>query len=120
MEGSVRLKNMRDRLLILQRIKGISRKKLHQFREVDPLLQSIFSLSSNEIHQLLQVPQKKATHIYEQLQLKESILKKIKQDEEIATILTIEDELYPNSLRNVPDEPLVLYTISENSLYLAK
>ncbi len=120
MEGSVRLKNKRDRLLILQQIKGISRKKLHQFRKVDPLLQSIFSLSSHEIHRLLQVPQKKATHIYKQLQLKESILKKIKQDEEIATVLTIEDELYPNSLRNVPDAPLVLYTIGDISLLQAK
>lgn len=115
-KGSVRLKNTRDRLLILQRIKGISRKKLHQLREVDPLLQSIFTLSSNDIHQLLQVPQKKATEIYAQLQQKEKIQQLIKQDEEIAIILTIEDGLYPHSLMNIPDAPLVLYAIGDLSL----
>lgn len=110
------MKQTRDRLLILQRITGLSRQKLHQLREVDPLLTSIFTLSSYDIQDLLHISQQQSTRIYQQLQQKEAIWRQINQDEKIATIITIEDDIYPNTLRNIPDAPLVLYAIGDLTL----
>lgn len=107
---------LRDRLLILQRIQGLSRKKLHQLRKVDPLLTTIFTMSPQEIESFLRLKQQKALHVYQQLQQIDSIQGKIKADEKIATIITIEDKTYPMSLREIPDAPLALYTIGDINL----
>lgn len=110
------LADIRDRLLILSRIKGISRAKLHYLRKVDPYLLSIFSMLPQEIESLLHITPQKATSIVYQLQYIEDIKKSIRQDQLLANIVTIEDETYPEILRNIPDAPLVLYTIGDIQL----
>lgn len=105
------LSNVRERLLILQRTKGLSRTKLHYLRKVDPSLLSIFSFHPLEIQTYLHILPHHAISIYQQLQYKNDIIKTIQQDEKIAHIITIEDDIYPETLRNIPDAPLVLYAI---------
>lgn len=115
-EGSASLRNARDRLLILLRIKGISRRMLQQLRKIDPHLQSIFTSSSKDIQHLFQIPEKKAIHIYRQIQHPEHILRAIEQDKHIASIMTIMDKEYPTALVHIPDPPLALFAIGDQSL----
>lgn len=110
------LKKARDRLLVLLRTKGISRRMLQQIRKMDPQLQSIFNISSKDIHHLLQIPEEKANHIYEQIQYPHETLRAIEQDKQVATIITIMDKTYPTALQSIPDPPLALYTVGDISL----
>ena len=103
--------NVRERLLILSRIRGLSRAKLHYLRKVDPCLSSIFSMLPQEIQSFLHITPQKAVSIVYQLQHQEDIKKTVSHDQLIANIVTIEDEIYPEILRDIPDAPLVLYTI---------
>src|SRR5699024_4115044 len=92
-------------------MRGLSRTKLHYLRKVDPCLSSIFSMLPQEIQSFLHITPQKAVSIVYQLQHQEDIKKTVSHDQLIANIVTIEDELYPEILRDIPDAPLVLYTI---------
>lgn len=110
------MRDVRDRLLILSRINGLSRAELHYMRKVDPLLLSIFSMLPHEMEAFLHVTPHKAISIVRQLQQTEDIKKSIQYDQSLANIITIEDDSYPDTLRNIPDAPLVLYTIGNMQL----
>src|SRR5699024_1744788 len=45
-----------------------------------------------------------------------SFINQIKKEEDNITIITQEDEAYPDSLRDIPDAPLVLYRVGDQTL----
>ena len=108
--------NIRERLLILSRIKGLSRTTLHYLRNMDPSLSSIFSMLPQEIQNFFHISPQQATSIAHQLLHIEEIKKSIHDDQSLANIITIEDAVYPDRLRNIPDAPLVLYSIGDIQL----
>lgn len=110
------MKEVRDRLLILLRTKGVSRRTIQQIRKIDPHLQSIFHLSSIDIHHQFQLSKKKSSHIYQQIQQADSVFQLIEQDKRTTKIITLMDKEYPDSLRSIPDPPLALYAIGDISL----
>ncbi len=108
--------SVRERLLILSRIRSLSRVNLHYIRKIDPYLSSIFSMNPQEIQSFLYITPQKATSIYSQLQQIEQIKHSLQYDQSLANMITIEDNSYPDTLRNIPDAPLVLYFIGDIKL----
>src|SRR5699024_1474325 len=83
----------------------LSRQKIYQLQAYDPTLQTIFNSTPSEVSQLLHIPMKHSISIYH-----------TKKDEDNITIITQEDEAYPDSLRDIPDAPLVLYLVGDQTL----
>lgn len=110
------MKEARDRLLILLRTKGVSRRTIQQIRKIDPHLKSIFHLTSIDIHHLFQISKKKSSHIYQQIQQSNHVFQRIEQDKRVTKIITWMDKEYPVSLRSIPDPPLALYATGDISL----
>lgn len=106
---------IKKRLIHINNCRGITRKMIKRFLQIDSTLQSIYSLSSTDISKRFLIPMKNATLFYSDLH---SILlrEKIQQEMKGCVALTIVDDLYPSALRNIQDPPLVLYLKGDTSL----
>lgn len=109
------MQTKRDRLIFLHRIPMLSRQKIYQLQAYDPTLQTIFNSTPSEVSQLLHIPMKHSISIYQTIR-NSSFINQIKKDEDNITIITQEDEAYPDSLRDIPDAPLVLYLVGDQTL----
>lgn len=81
----------------------------------NPLLDHVYSLSPTQIHTVYQIPYPQACLLYHDLhsnELKQSIY----EDLTHFHVIVITDSDYPVLLKEIPDPPLVLYTIGRLSL----
>lgn len=98
----------RNRLIHMHHCRGITRKKLNLFLQVDPTLQSIYALSPTELQNKFLFTKKQAENFYQDLH-HPMLLQQMKQDLATYTVITIKDENYPKLLKYINDPPLVLY-----------
>ncbi len=106
----------RKRLIYLSRIPLLSRRMIYKIMKYDKTFVSFFTLTPFEISQFLHVTLDNANIIFSQIKDIEKMETKMNIDQKSCTIITIFDETYPPLLKNIPDAPLVLYTIGDTSL----
>lgn len=106
---------IKSRLIHISNCRGITRKTVRRFLQIDPTLQTIYSMSSSAISKAFLIPTKSATLFYSDLH-STSLRQKIKQELKNCITLTFIDESYPNVFRNIQDSPLVLYMKGDMSL----
>lgn len=109
------LQNVRNRLIHIHRLRGITRRMIRQMFQFDPSLQGIYSLSQKQLMNLFSISSDKAVNILRDLH-DQSILHTIKQDLNSYSILTIVDENYPYVLKPIKDPPFVLYALGDVQL----
>src|SRR5690625_3893733 len=88
---------------------------IHQLKQFDESLLTIFSLNPSEISRFFSIPLKKSTNIYQSIQNR-NIKQLLVQDEKSCQIITIYDQEYPPQLKHIPDAPFVLYALGDVSL----
>src|SRR5699024_12578201 len=93
----------------------LSRQKIYQLQAYDPTLQTIFNSTPSEVSQLLHIPMKHSISIYQTIR-NSSFINQIKKDENNIKIITQEDETYADSIRDIPDAPLLLYLEGNQTL----
>lgn len=106
---------IKSRLIHISNCQGVTRKRIRNFLQIDPTLESIYSLSSSAISKTYSIPLKNATLFYSDLHnisLRQTIKNEIKK----CIVLTFIDESYPEVLKNIQDPPLVLYMKGDISL----
>ncbi|MFQ6731132.1 DNA-processing protein DprA [Virgibacillus tibetensis] len=106
---------MRERLIHLQRCRGITRRTIRKILHADPALQQIFHLSSTQLSHLYLLSAKQATRLYSDLH-NQTIKKQIAHDISKFTVITIIDDDYPPVLQTIKDAPIVLYALGNISL----
>lgn len=106
---------LRDRLIYMHQLQGITRKVLRKMLHHDPSLTQFFSLSASQLCQMLQIPHKLADKLYSSIHNEKQILR-LKRDKLHYSIVTVVDECYPPMLKTIKDKPLVLYALGNLSL----
>lgn len=103
------------KIIHILRSEGCTRPLLRKILKNDPLLEVIYTLSTNQISHTYKIPLKRANKFRTDLHnnnLKREIMSEIKQFK----IITIIDESYPIILKTIHDPPLVLYCLGDISL----
>ncbi|QGH34524.1 DNA-protecting protein DprA [Gracilibacillus salitolerans] len=96
------------RLIHLHYIIGTNRNFIKKVMNEDPEFEQLYQWDIQQWKEKLQINDKKAFSIVEQLQNK-SLKQRIVRYAETYQVLTILSQNYPVSLRDIPDPPLVLY-----------
>ncbi|MHA6251308.1 DNA-processing protein DprA [Oceanobacillus sp. CAU 1775] len=109
------MKAIRYRLIHVHRARGIGRNTIRKFLKFDPTLESIYKMSPKKLSLQFSIPQNKAVLFYQSLH-NEELKQKVIQDIKRYKIITLFDEIYPNSLRTINDAPLVIYTLGDTTL----
>jgi DNA processing protein len=89
---------------------------LYKLLKYDPTLRKIFTLTSSDLRKFFLTPMKKAVLLYKDIH-NPDWQTQINQDLAYANIITLFDKNYPDSLRNIPDAPLVLYILGDERLF---
>ncbi|WP_237566157.1 DNA-processing protein DprA [Oceanobacillus massiliensis] len=109
------LETVRERIVHLQRCRGISRRFIYRLLQQDPSLKEIYNYTPAEITRQFLLPHKNASLFYSDLHnlaLRQRILDDLKKFK----IITIVDESYSPVLNTIKDAPLVLYALGDTSL----
>ncbi|MFD1414609.1 DNA-processing protein DprA [Oceanobacillus jeddahense] len=92
----------------LSRCRYASRSFIRKWIRIDPELKMIYQITSQELSQIIRIPQKKAQTLLQDLH-NPQLKKKILDESRDFHIITIVDEYYPLMLNTIKDAPLVLY-----------
>ncbi|HWO96954.1 MAG TPA: DNA-processing protein DprA [Bacillus sp. (in: firmicutes)] len=106
----------KEKLIHLTHCRGVGWKSILKLLQSDPLLQHLYSLSSNELQQILQLPTYHLNEFKKDLQTIriQDILNNYKR-EHVYCISYFDDE-YPPLLKTIYDPPWVLYAKGKISL----
>ncbi|GAB3067418.1 DNA-processing protein DprA [Virgibacillus ainsalahensis] len=109
------MKLLRNRLIHLQRCRGITRRVVRKILQRDPTLDQIYSLTPSQINQLYFLPPKNASLFYSDIH-NDNLKRQIYHDLNKYPVITIVDGNYPHVIKTIKDPPLVLYAIGNTSL----
>lgn len=109
------LYSLRNRIIHLNRCRGITRRTISRILTLDPALSTIYRMSASQLSQTFNIPYKHGSSIYQDLH-SHKLQQEVKNDIASCTILTIVDEFYPIMLKTIKDPPLVLYAHGNVSL----
>jgi len=103
------MSSMKERLLHLNHCRGIGWQSTLKLLQADPTLASIYSLSSEAVSRLLNIPQINANLFLKDLHsLKNQDMLRHYSGKNV-TVLTVFDHEYPELLRQIYDPPWVVY-----------
>lgn len=111
------MESIRNRLIHIHRSRGITRRTIRYFFQLDPTLKQVYTLSSSKLSQLYSIPLRNARLFYSDLH-NINLKNRINEDVNNYQIITIVDEDYPDVLKRIKDPPLVLYMEGDKSLLL--
>lgn len=109
----------RKRLIHLHQIQSINRKTLRKMLTFDATLKKVYDSTPKELSEVLKIPYKIATTIYQDIRDKKSYAT-YKRNLQHIKIVTIYDENYPHLLKHIYDPPLVLYCLGNIDLLQSK
>lgn len=109
------MQKFQKRLIHMYHCRGITRHFIKKLLTIDPMLSSLYDLTSSELHNLYRLPMKNATTFLKDLH-SEQFLFTISQNLKPYDIITYFDENYPLLLKEINDPPLVLFTYGDQSL----
>lgn len=104
------LESTRLRLIHIHRCDGITRKTLRKLLQLDPSLQTIYTLSASQIHHYILIPEDKAKRLFNDLH-NDMLRQELQKDLRKYKVITILDDTYPPMLKAIKDAPLVLYAM---------
>lgn len=106
---------IRKRMIHLHRCRYMTRTRFTYIFSLDPTLINIYSYSPVEIKELLNISINKASELYKDLH-EEQFIEQVKWDINTHEMITIIDEDYPSTLKNIKDPPIVIYIKGDRSL----
>lgn len=109
------MERIRKRMIHLHRSSYMTRPRFTRIFSLDPTLTNIYSYSPVEIKELLNISINKATDLYNDLH-DYQFIEQVKRDIHTHEIITIIDEDYPITLKNIVDPPIVIYIKGDRSL----
>lgn len=109
------MSEIRERLIRLHHVDTISRRLIENMLKLDATLESFFQMSPNELSRTLNLPHSRAVDMYQCLH-DEAKWEVFENNLKHVHVVTIFDEQYPASLRNISDRPFVLYGLGDIAL----
>ncbi|SEP56758.1 DNA-processing protein DprA [Piscibacillus halophilus] len=96
------------KLYYLAQFQGITRRKLQHYLNQDYFLERLLYYSSNDLQRIFQLPHSPPEHFYQYLRDSTRIKQSYEEFKRLNP-LTIYHQDYPDSLKTIPDPPLILY-----------
>lgn len=102
------MQKVRNRLIHIHRCRGVTRKMIRHMFQYDASLKAIYSLSHKQFMNLFSISSDRVSTILHDLH-DYSLIRRIKQDLNHFTVITMVDDKYPHVLKPIKDSPFVLY-----------